>query len=103
MSEGNARSLPAAEFDDYAQFAARIGVSKRTVIRLVENGLPIIEIGRLRRIDPAVGMAWLRGELPPPAPPRRGRPRRATASPTAAKAVAQPTKLRLRRRTPTPV
>jgi hypothetical protein len=103
MSEGNARSLPAAELDDYEQFAARIGVSKRSIYRLVDNGLPVIEIGRLRRIDPIIGMAWIRGELPPPEPPRRGRPRKATASPTAATTDARPAKLRLRHRTQTPV
>jgi hypothetical protein len=93
--------LPERELDDYEQFGARIGASKRTVIRLVERGMPIIEIGRLRRIDPVIGMAYIRGELPPPEPPRRGRPKkRATASPTAAQSVPQPPKLRLRHRDP---
>ena len=98
-----ALTLPARELDDYAQFAARIGVSKRTVIRLVENGLPIIDIGRLKRIDPVVGMAYIRGELPPPEPPHRGRPKKredgATASPSAAAGVARRPKLRPRHRT----
>jgi hypothetical protein len=68
-----APTLPAPELDDYVQFAARINASKQTVIRLVERGLPIIRIGRLVRIDPVVGMAFIRGELPPPKPVRRGR------------------------------
>lgn len=98
-----APTLPERELDDYEQFGVRINASKRTVIRLVEGGLPIIQIGRLRRIDPVVGMAWIRGELPPPKPPRRGRPKKrensATALPTAATAVARPPKPRLRHRT----
>jgi hypothetical protein len=97
-----AARLPAPELDDYEQFAARIHASKRTVIRLVESGLPIIEIGRLRRIDPIVGMAWVRGALPPPEAPRRGRPKKrenaATASPTAAAATPRRPKPRLSRR-----
>jgi hypothetical protein len=97
-----AARLPAPELDDYEQFAARIHASKRTVIRLVESGLPIIEIGRLRRIDPIVGMAWVRGGLPPPESPRRGRPKKrenaATASPTAAAATPRRPKPRLSRR-----
>ena len=99
-----ASTLPAAELDDYAQFGARIGVSKRTVIRLVEQGLPVIKIGRLRRIDPVACMAVIRGELPPPEPEpdlRRGRPRKdsATATPTAAAGGAQRAKQRLHHRT----
>jgi hypothetical protein len=98
-----ALTLPAPELDDYAQFAARIGASKRTVIRLVESGLPIIQIGRLRRIDPAVGMAYIRGERPAPEPVRRGRPTkredRYTASATAAAGAPRRPKLRLRYRT----
>ena len=93
-----AATLPAPELDDYAQFAVRIGASKRTVIRLVENGLPIIEIGRLRRIDPVVAMAWIRGEVRPETV-RRGRPQKETASPTAAAATPCRPKLRLRHRT----
>lgn len=97
----HAPMLPERELDDYEQFAARLGVSKRTVIRLVDGGLPVIRIGRLPRIDPATGMAYIRGELPPPEPPRRGRPKkdRATASPTAAAGTPGRPKLRLRHRT----
>jgi hypothetical protein len=93
--------LPERELDDYEQFGARINASKRTVIRLVEAGMPIIRIGRLRRIDPFVGMAYIRGELPPPEPVRRGRPKkdRATASPTAAAGTPRHPKLRLRHST----
>jgi hypothetical protein len=96
-----AATLPAPELDDYEQFAARIRASKRTVIRLVESGLPIIQIGRLRRIDPVVGMANLRGELPLLEPPRRGQPKKdtATASATAAAGTPRRPKLRLRHRT----
>jgi hypothetical protein len=96
-----AATLPAPELDDYEQFAARIRASKRTVIRLVAGGMPVIYIGRLPRIDPIVGMAYIRGELPPPEPPRRGRPKKdsATASRTAATAVARRPKLRLHDRT----
>jgi len=63
--------------------------------------MPIIRIGRLRRIDPVVGMAYVRGELPPPEPPRRGRPKKdkATAPATAATDVARRPKLRLHNRT----
>jgi hypothetical protein len=94
-------TLPERELDDYEQFGVRINASKRTVIRLVEGGMPIIRIGRLRRIDPVVGMAYIRGELPRPEPVRRGRPKKdsATASPTAATGIAQRPKLRLRHRT----
>jgi hypothetical protein len=96
-----ALTLPERELDDYAHFAARIGASPRTVMRLVAGGMPVIYIGRLPRIDPLVGMAYVRGELPPPEPPRRGRPRKdsATASATAAATVTQTLKLRLRHRT----
>ncbi len=96
--------LPAPELDDYEQFGARLGVSKRTVIRLVEQGLPVIKIGRLRRIDPAAGMAYIRGELPPPEPEpvRRGRPRKDSATAdtaTAGGGGARRPKLRLHHRT----
>ena len=82
-----AARLPAPELDDYEQFAARIHASKRTVIRLVESGLPIIEIGRLRRIDPIVGMAWMRGDCRPSRRAAAGRrsartpPQRCTQAP----------------------
>ena len=67
--------LPPAEFDTYEQFAARLGVSVRSVHRLVDGGLPVIRLpGMGRRIDPVAGRAYIRGELPPPAPVRRGRP-----------------------------
>jgi hypothetical protein len=83
MAARPAPVLPEPELDSYDQFGARIGTSRRGVFRLVERGLPVIRIGGLRRIDPAVGMAWIRGELPPPEPPRRGRPRKREAGATA--------------------
>jgi hypothetical protein len=96
-----APTLPERELDDYKQFGARINASKRTVIRLVEGGMPIIRIGRLRRIDPLVGMAWIRGERPAPEPVRRGRPKKdsSTASAAAATDVARWPKMQLHNRT----
>jgi hypothetical protein len=96
------RTLPKRELDDYHQFGARIGASYHTVWRMVKGGLPAISVGGMRRIDPVVGMAYLRGELPPPEPPRRGRPRKrdsATASATAAAGTPRRPKLRLHHRT----
>jgi excisionase family DNA binding protein len=57
--------LPAPALYTIAQFAVRANLSTRLVARLVANGsIPSIEIGRLRRIVPAFGMAALRGSPP---------------------------------------
>ena len=76
----SAPDLPAAELDTVPEFAARANASVRTINRKIAEGLPIIKIGRLTRIDPQRGMAYLRGELPPPPPVRRGRPRKITSA-----------------------
>jgi len=97
-----ASDLPTPVLDSRKQGAARLNISERTFIRLEERGMPFIRIGRIKRYDPAQYLPWVRGELPPPVPPRRGRPRKrdsATASPTAATTAARPPKLRLRHRT----
>jgi hypothetical protein len=104
------RDLPQQQWDTIPQFAARIGVSSRTIIRRIESGLRgVIRIAAepskraLVRIDPQIAMADLRGELPPPEPVRRGRPKkrddRAAASATAAVGTPRHPKLRLRHRT----
>jgi hypothetical protein len=93
--------LPTAELDTRKQGAARANVSLRTFIRFEEQGMPVVTIGaRIKRYDPAKYMPWIRGELPPPELPRRGRPKkRATASPTAVVGVARRPEVRPRRRT----
>jgi hypothetical protein len=68
--------LPAPELDTRKQGAARANVSLRTFIRLEEQGMPFIKIGRIKRYDPAKYLPWIRGERPGPQPPRRGRPRK---------------------------
>jgi hypothetical protein len=86
------RDLPRQQWDTIPQFAARIGVSPRTIIRKIESGLRgVIRIAAepgkraLVRIDPPIAMADLRGELPAriAAPVRRGRPKKREDSATA--------------------
>jgi hypothetical protein len=68
----SARVLPAPVFDNIPQFAARANVSVRTIHRLIDQGLPVVRMRRSVRIDPVIGMAYLRGEhVPKPPPPRR--------------------------------
>jgi hypothetical protein len=68
------KEFPQQELDTVDQFAARVGVSGRTVMRREKDGLRLIRIGRTVRVDPIVAMAWWKGERPPP--PKRGRPRK---------------------------
>lgn len=71
------RELPTAEFDSIDQFARRSGLGRRTVARAVADRIiPSIKFGGRRLIEPAKGLSAIRGELPPPEPPRRGRPRK---------------------------
>jgi phage terminase Nu1 subunit (DNA packaging protein) len=67
--------MPAPEFDTTQQFAGRIQTSDRTVKRLVDQGMPVVRIGDLTRIDPPVALDWLRNRNKPK-PVCRGRPRK---------------------------
>jgi hypothetical protein len=74
----SSRNLPASELDTVPEFCARANVSVRTGWRKIADGTlepAIVRINDAVRIDPARGMQALRGELPPPPVPRRGRPR----------------------------
>jgi hypothetical protein len=52
-------------------FAAALGVSKATIYRLTRQGLPTVQIGGNRWINPERAAAWLAEN----AQPRVGRPR----------------------------
>lgn len=50
------------EYESKQQFAARLGVSTRTVDNLMGRGLPYVAItGKLRRFPRAAVDEWLRG------------------------------------------
>ena len=51
---------PQAIYCRVAEYAARVGVSRRTGWNYVRQGLPTIGEGRNRRVDVARGDAWLR-------------------------------------------
>jgi hypothetical protein len=52
-------SKPAAEWMAPAKYAARRGLSSRTVAKLIAEGLPSTRIGRARRVDVVAADAWL--------------------------------------------
>ena len=79
MTTRPAPEFPAPELDTVPQFAARANVSVRTIRRKIDEGLPIIKIGRATRIDPPVGMHFLKEGRTPPPPVGRGRPRKISA------------------------
>jgi len=51
---------PVAIYQRVSDYAARIGVSKRTGWSLVAAGMPTIGAGRYRRVDVARADEWLR-------------------------------------------
>jgi excisionase family DNA binding protein len=55
-----ARVEPTPIYLATARYAARLGVSRWTVARLVRDGLPTVGRGRLRRVDVAAADAWLK-------------------------------------------
>jgi excisionase family DNA binding protein len=69
-----AAPMPPPLVDTEEQFAKRLQVSKRTVSRLIAQGMPFIRLGDLRRISPSVALNWLANRNKPK-PVRRGRPR----------------------------
>ena len=54
-------------------FAAALGVSKATIYRLTRRGLPTVQIGGKRWVNPGAAAAWLAAN----AQPGPGRPRKA--------------------------
>jgi hypothetical protein len=72
--------LPLPELDTIPAFAARTNTSVRNIYRAIADGrIIVVYVGNTARIDPVANMARIKRERPPAAP-RRGRPRKGTAS-----------------------
>ena len=72
--------LPPAELDTVPQFAARTNTSVRNIYRAIEDGRIIpVWVGDVMRLDPVVNMDRVR-KARAPAAPKRGRPRKGTAT-----------------------
>lgn len=65
-----------AELVPAPELARRLSVSRRTITRLQDRGMPVVRVStRCVRYDPAAVRAWLASQQAP-RPLRRGRPRR---------------------------
>jgi hypothetical protein len=66
LAEARPRSEPAPEivFAKLGAYAKRVGLSLRTLRDLIDEGLPTIGSGRLRRVDVEAADRWLRGRAP---------------------------------------
>jgi hypothetical protein len=54
-------------------FAAQLGRSPRTIARYIDQGLPIIRVGRQVFVDPSAARLWFTEGSPRPQPSRRRR------------------------------
>jgi hypothetical protein len=66
---------PVAGLQTREEFAASVKRSTATIRRWEAMGLPVHKRGNLRLYDTEESRAWLRGELPAPAPRKPGRPK----------------------------
>ncbi len=70
-------------------FAAALGVSKATIYRLTRRGLPTVQIGGRRWVNPEIAAAWLaENAQPQPGRPRGRGARKAAPAPAQAKPIA---------------
>lgn len=53
------RGRPKARLYDINELAAYLHVSRRTVYRLVDRGLPVLRVGFVLRFELPVVMAWI--------------------------------------------
>lgn len=53
------RGRPRARLCDLNEVAAYLHVSRRTIYRLIDRGLPTLRVGYVLRFDLAVVLAWI--------------------------------------------